>query len=131
MLRLCQTEGLGVTPWSPLARGRLARPWSEEPVTNRAQSDNFARTLYSKTVDLDKPVIDRVNELAKKRGVPPSLVALAWLFHKPVVTSPIVGATKTHHLEEAVAALSINLSPAETAALEELYQPHAAPVGFA
>ena len=131
MLRLCQTEGLGVTPWSPLARGRLARPWSDEPATNRAQSDNFARTLYSKTVDIDKPVIDRVNELAKKRGLPPSLIALAWLLHKPVVTSPIVGATKTHHLEDAVAALSVNLSPEEIVQLEELYQPHAAPVGFA
>jgi aryl-alcohol dehydrogenase-like predicted oxidoreductase len=122
---------MGVTPWSPLARGRLARPWSEDPATSRAQTDSFARTLYGKTVDIDKPVIDRVNELAKKRGLPPSQIALAWLLHKPVVTSPIVGATKTHHLEDAVGALSTNLSPEEIAQLEELYQPHSAPVGFA
>jgi aryl-alcohol dehydrogenase-like predicted oxidoreductase len=131
MLRLCQTEGVGVTPWSPLARGRLARPWSEEPPTNRAQTDSFAQKLFSQSVDLDKPVIDRVNELAKQRGLAPARLALAWLLHKPVVTSPIVGATKTHHLEDAVAALSVNLSPEEMVQLEELYQPHAAPVGFA
>jgi len=130
MLRLCQTEGVGVTPWSPLARGRLARPWSAEPATNRAQSDSFARNLYSQTVDIDKPVIDRVNELAKKRGLAPSQLALAWLLQKPVVTSPIVGATKTRHLQDAVAALSVNLSPEEIVHLEELYQPHTAPTGF-
>jgi aryl-alcohol dehydrogenase-like predicted oxidoreductase len=131
MLRLCQSEGVGVTPWSPLARGRLARPWTEEPATERAKTDNFARTLYTKTVDLDKPVIDRVNELAKKRGLPPSQLALAWLLQKPVVVSPIVGATKTRHLEDAVAALSVNLSQEEMVQLEELYQPHTAPAGFA
>jgi aryl-alcohol dehydrogenase-like predicted oxidoreductase len=131
MLRLCSSEGVGVTPWSPLARGRLARPWSEEPATDRAKTDSFASALYTKTVDLDRPVIDRVNELAKKRGLPPAHLALAWLLQKPVVTSPIVGATKAHHLEDAVAALSINLSPEEMVQLEELYQPHAAPVGFA
>jgi len=131
MLRLCQAEGLGVTPWYPLARGRLARPWSEEPATSRAQSDSFAQKLYSQTVDLDKPVIDRVNELAKKRGLAPARIALAWLLQQPVVTSPIVGATKPHHLEDAVAALSEKLSPEEMVQLEELYQPHTAPVGFA
>src|SRR5665213_674055 len=94
MLRLCASEGVGVTPWSPLARGRLARPWSEEPPTERAKSDSFAKTLYSKTVNIDKPVVDRVNEFARERALPPSQVALAWLLHKPVVTSPIVGATK-------------------------------------
>src|SRR5208282_4299421 len=82
MLRLCQAEGIGVTPWSPLARGRLARPWSDEPHTDRAKTDNFARTLYPKYIDLDKPVIHRVNDLARQRGVPPSQIALAWLFHK-------------------------------------------------
>jgi aryl-alcohol dehydrogenase-like predicted oxidoreductase len=124
MLRLCQTEGLGVTPWSPLARGRLARPWSDEPATSRAMTDNFARTLYSKTVDIDKPVIDRVNELAQMRGLPPSQIALAWLFHKPGVTSPIVGATKPNHLEDAAAAVSIQLSADEIQRLEEPYRPH-------
>lgn len=131
MLRLCQAEGIAVTPWSPLARGRLARPWSEQPQTERAKTDGFAGRLYSKTVDIDKPVIDRVNEVAGKRGVPPAHIALAWLLYKPVVTSPIVGATKPQHLEDAVAALSVKLSDAETSALEELYQPHPATEAFA
>lgn len=131
MLRLCAAEGIGVTPWSPLARGRLARPWSEQPATERAKNDQFAQRLYSKTVDLDKPLIDRVNELAKKRGVPPSQIALAWQFHKPVVTAPIIGATKPHHLDDAVAALSIKLSEEEIKFLEELYQPHPPSEAFA
>jgi aryl-alcohol dehydrogenase-like predicted oxidoreductase len=130
MLRLCLSEGVGVTPWSPLARGRLARPWSEEPQTARAKSDNFAKILFTKTADIDKPVIDRANEVARERGVPPSQVALAWLFHKAAITSPIVGATKPHHLEDAVSALSVNLSDAEIGRLEELYQPHAATEAF-
>jgi aryl-alcohol dehydrogenase-like predicted oxidoreductase len=127
MLRLCAAEGIGVTPWSPLARGRLARPWSAEASTDRAKTDNFGKNLYAKTVDLDRPIIDRVNELAGKRGVAPSHIALAWLFHKPVVTSPIVGATKPHHLEDAVAGLSLKLSDEEIKWLEELYQPHPYP----
>ena len=131
MLRLCAAEGIGVTPWSPLARGRLARPWAEQPPTERAKSDQFAQRLYSKTVDIDKPIIDRVNELAKKRGIPPSQIALAWQFHKPVVTSPIIGATKPHHLDDAVAALSVELSDEEIRVLEELYQPHAQSEAFA
>ncbi|HEY4415071.1 MAG TPA: aldo/keto reductase [Verrucomicrobiae bacterium] len=130
MLRLCLAEGIGVTPWSPLARGRLARPWTDEPPTERAKTDNFAKTLYTKTTDIDKPVVDRVNEIAQKRGLPPSQIALAWLLHKPVVTSPIVGATKPHHLEDAVAALSIKLSETEIKQLEELYQPHPATEAF-
>ncbi len=124
MLRLCQSEGIGVTPWSPLARGRLARPWSQEQQTERGRNDQFAKTLFSKTEDIDKPMIDRVNEVAKERGVPPSQIALAWLFHKPVVTSPIIGATKPHHLDDAVAALSVKLSTEAIKRLEELYQPH-------
>lgn len=124
MLRLCAAEGIGVTPWSPLARGRLARPWTEQPETERAKNDVFAQRLYAKTADMDKPIIDRVNELAGKRGVPPSQIALAWQFHKPVVTSPIIGATKPHHLEDATAALSLKLSGDEIRFLEELYQPH-------
>jgi len=83
MLRLCSTEGIGVTPWSPLARGRLARPWSEEPLTDRAKTDNFARTLYTKTAAMDKPVVDRVNEVAAQRGVPPSHIALGRVNTKP------------------------------------------------
>jgi aryl-alcohol dehydrogenase-like predicted oxidoreductase len=131
MLRLCVSEGVGVTPWSPLARGRLARPWSEEPPTERAKNDNFAKTLFGKTVDMDKPVIDRVNEVARERELPPSQIALAWLFHKPAVTSPIVGATKPHHLEDAVAALLVKLSDKEIGRLEDLYQPHPATEAFA
>jgi len=131
MLRLCLSEGVAVTPWSPLARGRLARPWTEEPPTERAKSDSFAKTLYSKTVDIDKPVIERVNEFARARKLPPSQVALAWLLHKPAVTSPIVGATKPHHLDDAVAALSVKLSDEEIVRLEEPYQPHPATEAFA
>jgi aryl-alcohol dehydrogenase-like predicted oxidoreductase len=130
MLRLCLSEGVGVTPWSPLARGRLARPWSEEPQTQRAKSDEFAKKLFTKTVDLDKPVIDRVNEVARDRKLPPSQIALAWLLHKRAVTSPIVGATKPHHLEDAVAALSVKLSDEEIGRLEEPYQPHPATEAF-
>ena len=131
MLPLCKSEGIGVTPWSPLARGRLARPWSAEAPTDRAKTDAFGQRLYSKTVDMDKPIIDRVNELAKKRGIPSSHLAMAWLLHKPIVTSPIVGATKPHHLDDAIAALSVKLSDDEIRQLEELYQPHAYPPGDA
>jgi len=131
MLRLCLSEGVGVTPWSPLARGRLARPWSAEPQTERAKSDNFAKMLYTKTTDIDKPVIDRLNEIARERGLPPSQVALAWILSKPVITSPVVGATKPHHLDDAVAALSVKLSDQEIVRLEELYQPHPATEAFA
>jgi aryl-alcohol dehydrogenase-like predicted oxidoreductase len=126
MLKLCVSEGVGTTPWSPLARGRLARPWSAEPPTERAKSDTFGQKIFAKTVDIDKTVIDRVNEFAKERKLPPSQVALAWILHKPAVTSPIVGATKPHHLEDAVAALSVKLSDEEIGRMEELYQPHPA-----
>jgi aryl-alcohol dehydrogenase-like predicted oxidoreductase len=131
MLGLCLSEGVGVTPWSPLARGRLARPWSEEPPSERAKTDTFAKTLYGKTVDVDKPVIDRVNEVARARGLPPSQISLAWVLHKPSVTSPIIGATKPVHLEDAVAALSVKLSDEEIRQLEELYVPHPATEAFA
>lgn len=130
MLRLCLSEGVGVTPWSPLARGKLARPWSAEQQTERSKNDRFAKVLYDKTVEIDKPVVDRVNEIAKGRGLPASQISLAWLLHKPAVTSPIVGATKPHHLDDAVAALSVKLSDEEIRRLEELYQPHAATEAF-
>ncbi len=130
MLRLCASECIGVTPWSPLARGRLARPWSDTPASERAKTDQFAKALYEKSVDLDKPVVQRVQELAQKRHLPASQVALAWLFSKPVVTAPIVGATKPHHLEDAVKALEVKLDEGEIQMLEEPYQPHGAPVGF-
>jgi aryl-alcohol dehydrogenase-like predicted oxidoreductase len=131
MLKLCAAEGIAVTPWSPLARGRLARPWTEQPQTERAKTDGFAKVLYTKTVDIDKPVIDRVNELAAERKVPPAQIALAWLLHKPVVTSPIVGATKPHHLDDAVAALAVKLTTEETGRLEQPYQPHPPTEAFA
>jgi aryl-alcohol dehydrogenase-like predicted oxidoreductase len=124
MLRLCRAEGIGVTPWSPLDRGRLTRPWTDEPPTERAKTDAFAKRLFAKSPNLDKPIVDRLVEVSRERGVPPAQVALAWLLRNPAVTSPIVGATKPHHLQDAVASLAIKLSDAEVARLEELYQPH-------
>ena len=130
MLGLRVSEGIGVTPWSPLARGRLARPWSDVTATDRAKTDTFAKTLFDKTVDIDKPVIDRVQDVARARGVPAAQIAMAWLLRKPVIMSPIVGATKPYHLEDVVAALSVNLSDEEVTRLEEPYQPHSATGAF-
>ncbi len=124
MLGLCASEGIGVIPWSPLARGRLARPWAEEPTTARAETDQFGKTLYRGTEDSDRQVVGRVSDIAEERGVPMAQVALAWLLSRPTVTSPIIGATKPHHLEDAVAALSVDLTREEIAALEEPYVPH-------
>ncbi len=130
MLRLCASEGIGVTPWSPLARGRLARAWQDEPQTDRAKNDPFAQRLYEKSKQLDKPVVDRVVEIAKARGVSPAQIALAWMLHKPVITSPIIGATKPGQLEDAIKAVSIKLSGEEIAKLEEFYEPHAQTEAF-
>ena len=127
MMGLCAAEDVGVIPWSPLARGRLARPWQEEMSTERAETDAFGKTLYKRTQEADRKVVDRVVEVAGKRGVPMAQVALAWLLSKPGVTSPIVGATKPHHLDDAVAAVGVKLAPEEIKALEESYVPH--PVG--
>src|SRR5437773_1143752 len=124
MLPLCLTEGIGVLPWSPLARGRLARAWETQSSTTRGQTDEYGKKLYSGTEKADKPVVERVGEIAKARGIPRAQIALAWLLHKPAVTTPIVGATKLHHLEEAVAALNVKLSDAEIEALEAPYVPH-------
>ena len=123
MMPLCQSEGIGVIPWSPLARGRLARPWQSEN-TKRFDTDQFGKTLYSKTEEADRRVVNRVTELSEKRGVPHAQLALAWMLSKPYVTSPIVGATKPHHLTDAIAALSLRLTPEEVASLEEPYTPH-------
>jgi aryl-alcohol dehydrogenase-like predicted oxidoreductase len=123
MLHLCQAEGIGVIPWSPLARGRLTRDWDE--TSARSETDEFGKSLYAKTAEADRRVVERVAEIAARRGVPRAQVALAWLLHKPVVTAPIVGASKPQHLEDAVAAMSLTLSPEEIAALEEPYVPHA------
>jgi aryl-alcohol dehydrogenase-like predicted oxidoreductase len=124
MLGLCQAEGIGVIPWSPLARGRLTRPWDERQSTERAASDPFGKTLYVRTESSDRAVVDRVAEVAAARDVPMAQVALAWMLSKPVVTAPIVGATKPHHLEDAVAAVSLKFTPEEIASLEEPYVPH-------
>jgi len=123
MLPLCQSEGIAMIPWSPLGRGRLARPWQGEK-TKRLETDQFAKSLYARTEDADRKVIDRVGEVADRRGVPRAQLALAWLFSKPAVTAPIVGATKLHHLQDAVAALDLRLTPEEVASLEEPYIPH-------
>jgi aryl-alcohol dehydrogenase-like predicted oxidoreductase len=123
MLPLCLDQGIGVLPWSPLARGKLARPWAAE-TTKRSESDGYAKTLYAKTVEADKRVVDRLGELAEARGVPQAQLALAWLLTKPAITAPIVGATKLHHLEDAVASVSLKLTADEVASLEEPYTPH-------
>jgi aryl-alcohol dehydrogenase-like predicted oxidoreductase len=119
MLPLCADQGIGSIPWSPLARGRLTRPWTEE--TNRSESDEFGRTIYTED---DRPIVEAVINLADKRGVTPAQIALAWMLSKPVVSSPIVGATKEHHLADAVAAVDLRLDDAEIELLEEGYQPH-------
>jgi aryl-alcohol dehydrogenase-like predicted oxidoreductase len=127
MMPLCAAEGIGVVPWSPLARGRLARDWNE--TTNRMEKDEFGKTLYASTEDSDQKIVQRVGEIAAKRSVPRAQVALAWMVQKPFITAPIVGASKPHHLKDAVAALSLNLTAEEIAALEEPYTPRAL-VGF-
>jgi 1-deoxyxylulose-5-phosphate synthase len=126
MLPLCLDQGVGVIPWSPLARGRLARPWDE--VTERSQSDAFGSTLYDEATD--RVIVDRVAEVAGARGVPMAQVATAWMLSRPAVTAPIIGATKPHHIDDAVAAVDLRLSDDEIARLEEPYRPHAV-AGFA
>ena len=125
MIPFCQEENIGVIPWSPLARGFLAgnRPRAEEGETTRGKTDASARRLYYQ--ESDYRVVDRVTDLAKKRGISNAQIALAWMLHKPAITSPIIGATKPHHLEEAVKALDVHLSDDEIKYLEEPYQPHA------
>jgi len=123
MLGLCEAEGIGVIPWSPLARGRLTRPWKSE-ATKRTETDQFGNTMYSKTEESDRRVVETLETVAGSRGVPMAQVALAWLLAKPVITAPIVGATKPHHLEDAAAALALKLTSDEIAALEAEYVPH-------
>jgi aryl-alcohol dehydrogenase-like predicted oxidoreductase len=122
MLPLCAAEGVGVVPWSPLARGRLTRDWTE--TTNRLEKDEFGKTLYAATETADRRIIARVAEVAAERGVPRAQVALAWMMQKPFITAPIVGASKLNHLDDAVAALSLKLTSEEIASLEEPYVPH-------
>lgn len=124
MLPLCEDQGIGVLPWSPLARGKLARPWDED--TDRSSVDEFSRSLYS---DADRVIADRVGAVAESRGIPRAQVALAWLLSKPVVTSPIVGVRSLEQLDQALGALTVELDDKEVTSLEEPYVPHDA-VGF-
>ena len=124
MLPLCLDEGIGVIPWSPLARGRLTRDW--DATTARSQSDRFGSSLYS---DDDRRIVDAVAKIAESRGVTRAQVALAWVLRQPAVTAPIVGATKPHHLEDAIAAVDLELSDDEAVQLEGPYSPRE-PAGF-
>ncbi|HEY9476470.1 MAG TPA: aldo/keto reductase [Mycobacteriales bacterium] len=122
MLPLCADQGVGVLPWSPLARGRLTRDWDE--VTERLRSDNFGRMLYDDTAESDRATVERVARVARDSGLTRAQVALAWVAQYPGVTAPIVGATRLHHLDEAVAAVEVRLEPDQIATLEEAYLPH-------
>ena len=125
MIPLCIAQGVGIIPWSPLARGFLAGNRTREKQggeTARSRSDNFAHKMYYEDSDFD--VVDRVRELAGRRGVKPAQLALAWLLHRPGVTAPIVGASKPYQLDDAIAATDITLTAEEMHALEEPYRPH-------
>ena len=123
VMPLCAAEGIAVVPWSPLARGRLTRAW--DAPTARTQTDEYGNKLYATTADADRKVVEQVAAIAAARGVPKAQVALAWIRQKPFVTAPIVGASKPQHLEDAVAALALQLTAAEIAQLEAPYVPHA------
>lgn len=125
MLPLCADQGIGVIPWSPLARGRLTRDW--DTTSARSETDAFGRTLYT---DADRTIVEAVAHVAEQRGVPRAQVALAWLLHRPSVTAPIVGATKPEHLEDALAAVSLQLNDDELKQLEQPYTVRPV-VGFA
>jgi aryl-alcohol dehydrogenase-like predicted oxidoreductase len=122
MMPLCTDEKIAVTPYSPLASGRLARAWSE--TTTRYEADPIARFKYDATAEADKKVVDRLSEIAEKRDLPRAHIALAWLLHKESVVAPVIGATKISHLESAVESLSIELTPEEISSMEEPYVPH-------
>jgi aryl-alcohol dehydrogenase (NADP+) len=119
MLPLCLDQGIGAIPWSPLARGRLTRPW--DATTARLETDEYGSSLYQ---DQDRMIVEKVAAIAAKRDVAPAQVALAWLLAKPAVTAPIVGVTRPQHLEDALAAVELTLSDDETAELEADYEPH-------
>ena len=122
MMPLCAEEKIAVTPYSPLAAGRLARDWSE--TTTRLETDPIAKQKYDATAVVDKQIVARVAEIAQNHGVPMAQIALAWLLHKKSVVAPIIGATKIAHLEDAVASVAVKLTPEEMAYLEEPYTPH-------
>lgn len=121
MLKLCDMEGIGVIPWSPLARGKVARPWGGD--TKRAQTDAFGKTLYASTEDQDHAIVDAIEALAKAKGKTMAQVALAWVMRKPSVTAPIVGVTKLEQLTDALGAIDVTLSDDEVAKLEAPYRP--------
>jgi aryl-alcohol dehydrogenase-like predicted oxidoreductase len=123
MMGLCVEEGIGVLPWSPLARGRLARQWGHKDTT-RAANDSVGETLYAATEEADRRVVQAVEKIAQAREVPLAQVALAWLLQKPGVTAPVVGVSKPRHLDDALAALDTELTGDEVALLEAPYVPH-------
>ncbi len=123
MMGLCLEEGIGWLPWSPLARGRLARRWASG-TTGRSETDKFQKVLYGGTEEADHAVVDRLAGMAEEKDVPMATLALAWMLGKPVVTAPIVGASKPNHLEDALRALEVRLTPEEVAGLEQAYVPH-------
>lgn len=123
MIPLCVDQGVGMIPWSPLARGYLARTRETQHSTVRAGSDEFAKLLYQREIDLD--VVDRNAQIAAALGVAPAQTALAWMLSKPGIVAPIIGASKVSHLSDAVAAVDLSLCEADTKQLEELYEPHA------
>jgi aryl-alcohol dehydrogenase-like predicted oxidoreductase len=122
MLPLCEDQGIGVIPWSPLARGKLTRDW--DATSDRQQSDEVLKSLYRSAAEADRAVVEAVADIADKRGVPRAQVAMAWVASKPYVTAPIIGATKPHHLDDAVAALDLELTDDEVEQLEAPYVPH-------
>lgn len=123
MIPLCIDQGVGVIPWSPLARGMLTRPWGEQ--TARSGTDQFGKMIYSSTADQDRRVVEAAAKVAASRDLPMAQVALAWLLSKPGITAPIVGATRPGHLSDAIAAIDVALTDEEMADLEEPYVPHA------
>ncbi|WP_283196045.1 aldo/keto reductase [Rhizobium sp. AN80A] len=122
MLPFCQDQKIAVIPWSPLARGRLTRDYDEK--TARSETDEFGKTLYQQAEDADRAIIGVVGDLARKHGVSRAQIATAWILQKSAVTAPIIGASKSGHIDDAVGALSIKLSAEDVAALEEPYVPH-------
>ena len=123
MMPLCEAEKVGVIPWSPLARGRLTRDWDES--SYRKETDEYGKSLYARTADTDRVIVERVAALAVKRSLPRAQIALAWVLQKSFVTAPIIGASKPNHLDDAVASLDVNLTAEEMEFLEEPYVPHA------
>ena len=126
MHQLCVDQGIAVLPWSPLARGRLTRAWGA--TSERTETDQFGTTLYD-TSESDREIVERVAEIAEERGIAQAQVALAWVAQRPAVTASIIGARLSHHLDDAVAALTLDLTDAEVTRLEEPYRPHSV-VGF-